>query len=90
MKVRIKVRPTGYVSFDGGPLAEWPSVGAVVNLPEVVAQDLIAAGCAEKVVMAKAEPVGEKVETRPAPTANEERRGPRPGPAAKKDASDGA
>lgn len=86
MKVRIKVRPTGYVSFDGGPLAEWPAVGAVVNLPEVVAQDLIDAGRAEKVVMAKAEPVGEKVETRPAPTGNEEQRR-RPGrpPANKQD-----
>lgn len=74
MKVRIKVRPTGYVSLDGGPLNVWPKVGAVVELPDAIAEDLITSGNAERVRLAKAEPLSE-VETRPAPR-NEERRRP--------------
>lgn len=85
MKVRIKVRPTGYISLNGGPLNVWPKVGAVVDLPKVVAEDLIKDGRAEKVMPAtKAEPIGETVETRPAPSGEEEQRR-RPGrPPAKK------
>jgi len=79
MKVRIKDRPTGYISLNGGPLSVWPEVGTVVDLPEVVAEDLIEGGRAEKVRLGKAEPIPEVVETRPAPTADEEQR-PRPGP----------
>lgn len=91
MKVRIKVQPTGYVSLDGGPLNSWPKAGSVVDLPDVIAEDLIGSGHAEKARLAKPEPTPEKVETRPAPTVNEERRGPRPGPAAaKKGDTDGA
>lgn len=84
MKVRIKVRPTGYVSFDGGPLNAWPKAGAVVDLPDAIAEDLINSGRAEKARIAKAEPIGEKVETRPAASPNVEER-PARRPVAKKD-----
>ena len=93
MKVRIKVQPTGYVSLDGGPLNVWPKVGAVVELPDAIADDLIGSGRAEKVRVGKAEPVSEPVETRPAPTADEEQRPARratPATAAKKGDSGGA
>lgn len=78
MKVRIKERPTGYISLAGGPLQEWPEVGAVVDLPSGVAEALIAAGNAEKpAVKVEAErddaPV---VETRPAPSEPVETRRP--------------
>lgn len=49
-KLRIKVRPAGYISLDGGPLGEWPKVGAVVDLPTGIAEGLIAGGFAESVV----------------------------------------
>jgi len=81
MKVRIKDRPTGYISLNGGPLNVWPEVGAVVDLPDMVAEDMIDSGRAEKVRLAKAEPIAE-VETRPAPAAAEEQRRPTPKPAA--------
>ena len=84
MKVRIKVRPNGYVSFGGGPLSAWPKVGAVVDLPEDIAEDLIKAGNAEKAQgAAKAVPLAGQVETRPAVNADEERR-PAGRPSAKK------
>lgn len=70
MKVRIKQRPTGYISLAGGPLQEWPKEGAVVDLPEGVAKPLIEAGNAEVVRIAKAE----SMETRPASTADVETR----------------
>lgn len=88
MKVRMKIRPTGYISLDGGPLNVWPAVGSVVELPDTVAEDLIGSGHAEKVRLAK--PDADKTETRPAPAASEERRGSRPASAAKKGDSDGA
>jgi len=47
MKVRIKVRPNGYVSFGGGPISVWPKVGSVMELPRSIAEDLIAGGFAE-------------------------------------------
>lgn len=50
MKVRIKVQPKGYVSFGGGPLGAWPSVGSVVELERGIAEDLIAGGFAEEAV----------------------------------------
>jgi hypothetical protein len=76
MKVRIKQSPSGCISFDGGPPQLWPKAGSVVDLPQVVAEDLIADGRAEKVLLArKTEEVGEPpVEARPAPTADEEHR----------------
>lgn len=49
MKVRITERPVGYISLAGQPLTAWPPAGSVVDLPEGVARDLIAAGRAEKV-----------------------------------------
>jgi hypothetical protein len=90
MKVRIKIRPTGYISLDGGPLNVWPQVGTVVELPDTVAEDLIRGGQAEKVRLGKAESVSEPVETRPAPSADEEQRPAARRPAGKKDTSDGA
>lgn len=90
MKVRIKVRPTGYVSLAGGPLNAWPKVGTVIDLPDEIAEDLIKGGNAEKAHgAAKAEPISEQAETRPAPTAGEERRGAGR-PAAKKADTDSA
>ncbi len=71
MKVRIKRQPTGYISIKGGPLQVWPAAGEVVDLPEVVAQDLVDSGAAEKVVVAKAT---SKVETRPASNVGAETR----------------
>lgn len=52
VKVRIKRRPTGYISFGGGPLTEWPKVGEVVDLPPGVAEEMIASGFAEEAVEA--------------------------------------
>jgi len=49
MKVRITVRPTGYVGLEGQPLTAWPPVGAVVDFPDDIAEDLIKGGNAEKV-----------------------------------------
>lgn len=102
MKVRLKVQPTGYISIDGGPLAAWPKAGSVVELPDVVAEDLIKSGRAEKTRATKddapeekrsgeksEEKPEEKVETRPATTAGEERRPSRPA-AAKKGPAGGA
>lgn len=69
MKVRIKRQPTGYISLAGGPLQAWPAKGAVVELPDTIAQDLIDADAAEKATVAKAT---EEIETRPAPKLDEE------------------
>lgn len=74
MKVRIKQSPTGYLSINGGPLQSWPEAGAVVDLPQQIAEDLIAAGSAEKVTVAK---VTEEVEARPASVSDVETRKPR-------------
>lgn len=71
MKVRIKQSPTGYISLDGGPLQQWPKAGGVVDLPQVIAEDLIASGHATKAVVAK---VTEEVEKRPAPADEVEHR----------------
>lgn len=77
MKVRIKVRPTGYISLGGGPLQAWPKVGAIVDLPDAVAQGLLASGDAEPVRLAKVtERLATAVETRPAPVADMEERTP--------------
>lgn len=77
MKVRIKVRPTGYISLGGGPLQAWPKVGAIVDLPDAVAQGLVASGDAEAVRIAKVtEHLAVAVETRPAPVADVEERTP--------------
>lgn len=76
MKVRIKQSPTGYISLDGGPLQQWPKAGSVVDLPQAIADDLIASGHAAKVLVAK---VTEEVEKRPASTSGQEQRG-RPAP----------
>lgn len=48
LKVRMLVRPVGYISLEGQPLSAWPPVGSVVELPDVAARDLVAAGRAER------------------------------------------
>lgn len=74
MKVRIVVRPTGYLSLDGGPLQEWPKVGEVIDLPDVMAEGAILSGNAKRV----ADTAPEKVETRPASPAGVETRTTKP------------
>lgn len=49
MKVRITVRPVGYIAIGGEPLTAWPPAGEVVDLPDDIAEDLIKGGNAEKV-----------------------------------------
>jgi hypothetical protein len=79
-KVYIVVRPSGL--YNG---AEWPEVGEPIDVPDVVADDLVASGHAEKskaaankaVEEAEAEPEVEQVETRPAKADGVEKRGPR-------------
>lgn len=76
-KVYIVVRPSGL--YNG---AEWPEVGEPIDVPDVVADDLVESGHAEKskaaankaVEEAEAEP---EVETRPAPVDGVEKRGTR-------------
>lgn len=81
MKYRIKERPTGYVSLDGGVLREWPPVGEVIDLPTDSAKGMVAAGMLEpaaKPELAKVEtpaPETAKVEKRPAPKRGETRKG---------------
>lgn len=72
MKYRIKERPTGYYSVNGGPLAAWPAEGETVDLTPAQAEGMIRSGHIEAI--AKAEP---EVETRPAPTADVETRAPK-------------
>ena len=56
--VRITVRPVGYVSIGGSPLAAWPPVGTVVELPAGVAEDLIGGGFAEAATAAVDSKIG--------------------------------
>jgi len=58
MKVTIKVRPSGL--YDGKP---WPEVGKTIDLPEHVAEGMIAGGLVEKAERKHAEA---KTEKRPA------------------------
>lgn len=67
MKVRVINRPTGCI--DG---KAWPKKGETINLPDVVAEGMIAAGSVERVAP---EP---KVEKRPAPTKGTETRSSKP------------
>lgn len=64
MKVKVTVRPSGLINGQ-----EWPEVGEVIDLPDVVVADM--ADYLEPVKAAA------KVETRPAPTAKVEKRGTR-------------
>jgi hypothetical protein len=64
-------QPTGYISLNGGPLQEWPKRGDVIDLPDVMAEGMIASGNAKRVTK---DADDEKVETRPAPTAGVETR----------------
>lgn len=54
MKVRVKNRPSG--AYNG---KAWPAVGKTIDLPEHVAEGMIASGTVEKVQ-------GRTVESRPA------------------------
>ena len=65
MKVRIIVQPSGCLNG-----SYWPAAGELIDLPDAVAEDMIAAGQVEK-----ARAAAPKVETRPAPTAVVEKRG---------------
>jgi hypothetical protein len=67
MRVRIVVRPTG--ALNG---RDWPLVGETLDVPQVVADDLIGAGNA--LAVASAKKVEPKIEKRPAPTAKVEKR----------------
>jgi hypothetical protein len=74
VKVRIKVRPSGLLNG-----REWPEAGGVIDLPDAVAEGMIASGDAEKLTKAEAEAeekTEEKTETRPADTSTVEKRGP--------------
>jgi hypothetical protein len=79
VKVRIKVRPTGYISLDGEGLQSWPKVGEIIDLPDTVAENMIASGNAKALTkdeLEAEEKTDEKVETRPANTDAVEKRGP--------------
>jgi hypothetical protein len=67
-KYKVLVQPSGLIN--GVP---WPEVGETVELDEAVADAMVGAGHLEAV---KAEPkkTAEKVETRPAAKAGEEKR----------------
>jgi hypothetical protein len=56
MKVRIKVRPTGYINGQS-----WPAVGETMDLPQVVAESM---GDWLDVVKAETRPAKGKVEKR--------------------------
>lgn len=72
MKVKIIQRPTGYLSLEGAGLVVWPTEGKVIDLPDALAEGMIAAGHVERVTpAAKSEA---KVEKRPAPEAKVEKR----------------
>lgn len=68
MKVRVKVRPSGLLNGDF-----WPEVGETVDLPDAVAEAMIAAGHLEA-VKAPAKKTEPKVEKRPASQAKVEKR----------------
>jgi len=61
MKVRIKVRPAGYIN--GQP---WPEVGGFIDLPEVVADGM---GDWVEPVKVETRPSKSKVEKRVSPDA---------------------
>jgi hypothetical protein len=73
MKVRIKVQPSGLLNAE-----PWPEVGETIDLPDAVAEEMIAAGALEAVKdkpakKAAAKPE-DKVEKRPASTKGVETR----------------
>lgn len=65
----MKVRPKGYYSIGGEPLQAWPPVGTILDLPDMVAKDLIGSDKAEKVLIGKPTPSAAK--TQPAPPPNQ-------------------
>lgn len=69
MKVRVKVRPSGILNG-----RDWPEAGEVMDLPDSVAEGMIAAGTVEAVKAAAEKKDAEKVETRPASKADTETR----------------
>jgi hypothetical protein len=69
MKVRIVRQPSGLLSIGGQIGVPWPEAGELVDLPDAVAEDMIAAGTVEAVKAEKP-----KAETRPAPKKDVETR----------------
>lgn len=74
MKVKIIEQPSGYVRI-GDELMPWPEEGQVIDLPDVIADGMIASGTVEKVGAASAP--AKRAETRPAPKRGETRQGKR-------------
>lgn len=74
MKVKIIERPSGHVRIGTGELVEWPHVGKTIDLPDVVAEGMIATGAVEKASGATPARQTDKVETRPAATKRTETR----------------
>lgn len=74
MKVKIIERPSGHVRIGTGELVEWPEVGKTMDLPDVVAEGMIATGAVEKVGGGTPARQTEKVEKRPAPAKATETR----------------
>ncbi len=73
MKVRVVNQPSGLLNGHA-----WPEAGQEIDLPDVVAEGMAAAGAVEIVKAAKtaASKPEDKVEKRPAPTAKVETRKP--------------
>ncbi|WP_418059946.1 hypothetical protein [Pimelobacter simplex] len=71
MKVKIIEQPSGYVRI-GDELMPWPEEGQVIDLPDVIADGMIASGTVEKISAP-----AKRSETRPAPKRGETRQGKR-------------
>jgi hypothetical protein len=77
MKVRIKVQPSGLLNAE-----PWPEAGETIDLPDAVAEEMIASGAleaikekpAKKAAAKKAAEPADKVEKRPASTKGVETR----------------
>lgn len=69
MKVRIIEQPTGLLNGN-----YWPAEGEVMELPDAVAEGMIGAGHVERVAEPAKKTTG-RVESRPAPSGQVEKRG---------------
>jgi len=67
MKVRIKIRPSGLING-----AEWPAVGELVDLPDLVATSMLGDGLVEVAPLEEVEPVPTPDPTPTPPTGTEE------------------
>lgn len=71
MKVKVIHKPLGPVRIDD-ELVEWPEPGKTIDLPDHIAEGMIATGTVEKAsgsasAAEKRQAQGEQVEKRPAP-----------------------